>query len=120
MDDEIDGCGKFTGGQSLGDVGPGLHRTGDELAHRGDGIGCVRRGDGPCPGLHRLDHRPDLLAADLADNLAGEVEAEGVDKCFIKGELAGLAAVRTSLTRTWSGLPRVDDLVAAELVEVQD
>ena len=96
-----------------------LHRAGDELADGGDGVGGVRGGDGAGAGLHRLDHRPDLLAADLADDLAGEVEAEGVDQCLVEGELAGLPPVRPALTGSRPGLPGVDDLVAAELVEVQ-
>ena len=99
--------------------GPGLHRAGDQLADRGDGAGGVGGGDGAGAGLHRLDHRPDLLAADLADDLAGEVEAEGVDECVVEGELAGHASVESAFSRAGARLPRVDDLVPSELVQVQ-
>ena len=74
----------------------------------------------PGPGLHRLEHGPHLGAADLADDLAGQVEPEGVVDGLLEGELAGLAAVDADLAGTGPVLPGVDDLVAVdELVQVQ-
>ena len=60
------------------------------------------------------------MAADLADDLPGQVEPEGVEQGLVEGELAGLAAVGAALARAGAGLPCVDDLVAVrQLVQVQ-
>ena len=107
LDDQVDGRCELARREPLGDVRARLHRAGDELADGGHGIGRVGRGDGSGAGLHRLDHRPDLLATDLADDLAREVEAEGVDERLVEGELARLAPVSTPLTGSRPGLPGV-------------
>ena len=105
VDDEVDGRGDRPHGVVVGDVRAGLHRAGDELADGGLGVGGVRGGDGPGAGLHRLDHRQDLLAADLADDLPGEVEPEGVEQRLVEGELAGLPPVRRRARPTRAGPP---------------
>ena len=106
LDDQVDGRCELARREPLGDVRARLHRAGHELADGGHGVGGVRGGDGAGAGLHRLDHRPDLLAADLADDLAGEVEAEGVDERLVEGELARPGARQRPAHPIPAGPPR--------------
>src|SRR5690606_37907341 len=108
LDDEVDGLGELHRGQGVGDVGAVLHSAGDELAQRSLGVGRVGGADGAGTGLHGLDHGPDLPAADLADDLAGEVEAEGVVQGLGHGERAGGAAVGADLAGAGPLFPGVD------------
>src|SRR5688500_2723444 len=78
------------------------------------------RRDGAGARLHRLDHRPDLLAANLTDDLARQVEPEGIDESLVERELPSLASVDATLAGARPGLPRVHDAVPfGQLVEVQ-
>ena len=77
LDDQVDSGGQLAGGELVGDVRPGFHRARHELANRGDGVGSVRRGDRAGARLHRLDHRPDLLAANLANRIVESMDNVG-------------------------------------------
>ena len=117
---DVDRGGQLADRQLAGDLRSLLHRAGDELLDGVLGAAGVGGADRTRAGLHRLEHVPDLRAADLADDLAGEVEPEGVVDGLLEAELTGLAAVDADLAGSGAVLPGVDDLVPVDqLVQVQ-
>ena len=111
---DVDGGGELADRELAGDLRALLHGAGDELLDGVLGAAGVGGADRARAGLHGLEHVPDLRAADLADDLAGEVEPEGVVDGLLEAELTGLAAVDADLAGSGPVLPGVDDLVPVD------
>ena len=107
LDDDVDVLRDRPGGVVVGDVGAGLHRTRHQLPQRRLGVG--RRGwceIDPVPDSIALIIATISAAADLTDDLPGQVEPERVVQRLIQSEFAGLPAVRAAFPRPGPGLPR--------------
>ncbi len=90
-------------------MGAGLHRAGHQLPQRRLRVPWRGGADRPGAGLHRLDHRDHLTAADFADDLAAtRLNRNGVIQRLIQTELTGLPTIGAALPDP-DGLPGVHD-----------